>query len=117
MRYHASSRNGGYGSYPQGEQKGQPSRPHTRIGELLEELLQLLTAAFGTQEPSWFALGWSAYWGAADYGARALSSPEPQLFDQPDHKRAQNIALQPRLWPRSKPLSTSARPWYISVLA
>jgi len=29
-------------------------------------------SATGTQEPSWSALGWSAYRGAADYDAGAL---------------------------------------------
>jgi hypothetical protein len=59
------------------------AHPHRGIG--LEELLQLLTAAFGTQEPSWSALGWSAYRGAADYDAGALSGPEPQLLTQSRH--------------------------------
>jgi hypothetical protein len=41
-------------------------------------MLHLLTTGIGTKEPSWSALGWSAYRGAADYDAGALSSPEPQ---------------------------------------
>jgi len=69
MRYHASSHNVGYGSYPQGEQKGQPfaqvdAHPHRGIG--LEELLQLLTAGFGTFRPIDRRELRSANWGIAE---------------------------------------------------
>ena len=37
-------------------------------------------SAPSTQEPGWSALGWSAYWGTADYDARVPGSPEPQLL-------------------------------------
>jgi hypothetical protein len=51
-------------------------------------LLHLLTSLHGTQEPSGSALGWSAYRGAADYDAGALSSPEPQLLTPSRHRLA-----------------------------
>src|ERR1700730_14793378 len=48
----------------------------------------------GTQEPSWSALGWSAYRGAADYDAGALSSSEPQLSTRSRHEAGRNPAPQ-----------------------
>ena len=42
-------------------------------------------SAVGTQEPSWSALGRSAYRSAADYDAGALSSLEPQLLTHLRH--------------------------------
>jgi hypothetical protein len=53
-------------------------------------LLHLLTTGYGTQEPSWSALGLSAYWGTADYDARVPGSLEPQLLThegKPDEAR------------------------------
>ena len=46
------------------------------------------------KEPSWSALGWSAYRGAADYDAGALSSPEPQLLTLNRHARLGIFAAQ-----------------------
>jgi hypothetical protein len=44
------------------------------------QLPQCTMSAPSTQEPGWSALGWSAYWGTADYDARVPGSPEPQLL-------------------------------------
>jgi hypothetical protein len=51
-------------------------------------------SAPNTQEPSWSALGWSAYWGTADYDARVPGSPEPQLLTQRRHERLKIVAMQ-----------------------
>jgi hypothetical protein len=51
-------------------------------------------SAPGTQEPSWSALGWSAYWGTADYNARVLGSPEPRLLTQQRHCPAFYVAAR-----------------------